>query len=77
MLSGPGATMSTDMTADQLDPARMERALDRLAEHCELTARRHSRIEERRVAVQARLEHELGTELARTLIRGLAFAPAA
>jgi hypothetical protein len=53
----------------------MERALDRLAEHCELTARRNSRIEERRVAVQARLELELGSDLARTLLRGL--APAA
>jgi hypothetical protein len=77
MLSGPGATMSTDMTADQLDRARMERALDRLAEHCELTARRQSRIDERRAAVRACLEHELGTELAHTLLRGLAFAPAA
>jgi hypothetical protein len=63
------------MTAAPLNPARMERALDRLAEHCELTARRNSRIEERRVAVQARLELELGSDLARTLLRGL--APAA
>jgi hypothetical protein len=53
----------------------MERALDRLAEHCELTARRQSRIEVRRMAVVARLERELGPELARTLLRGL--APAA
>jgi hypothetical protein len=77
MLSGARATISTDMTAVPLDPARMERALDRLAEHCELTARRQSRIEERRVAVLARLEHDLGTDLAHMLLRGLAFAPAA
>jgi hypothetical protein len=77
MLSGSFATMSTEMTGVPLDPAQVERALDRLAEHCELTARRQSRLEERRVAVQARLEHELGTDLARTLLRGLAFAPAA
>ena len=74
MLSGPGATMSTDMAAPQ-DPAGMERALDRLAEHCELTTKRQSRIEERRVAVLARLELELGPDHARTLLRGL--APAA
>jgi hypothetical protein len=58
-----------------MDPARLERALDRLADHCELTARRHARIEERRRVVRARLEHELGPELARMLLRGL--APAA
>jgi len=75
MLSGPGATMCKDMDAAPLDPARMERALDRLAEHCELTASRQSRIEVRRMAVVARLERELGTDLARVLLRGL--APAA
>ena len=74
MLSGRGATMSTDMAAP-LDRAHIERALDRLAEHCELTTKRQSRIEERRVAVLARLELELGPDLARTLLRGL--APAA
>jgi hypothetical protein len=67
--------MSTDMDAAPLDSARMERALDRLAEHCELTARRQSRIEVRRIAVVARLERDLGPELVRTLLRGL--APAA
>ena len=59
--------MSTDMAAPQ-DPAGMERALDRLAEHCELTTKRQSRIEERRVAVLARLELELGPDIARPLL---------
>ncbi|MGE5272277.1 MAG: hypothetical protein ACM3QU_00680 [Verrucomicrobiota bacterium] len=63
------------MTTASPDPARLERALDRLAEHCELTARRNTRIEERRRAVLALLEFELGPELARTLLSGL--APAA
>jgi hypothetical protein len=62
------------MTADPTDTARLERALDRLADHCELTARRQARIEERRQVVLARLERELGPELARTLLRGLASA---
>jgi hypothetical protein len=62
------------MSAAPLDTARLERALDRLADHCELTARRAARIEERRVVVRARLELELGPELARTLVRGLASA---
>jgi hypothetical protein len=63
------------MSAAPQNSARIERALDRLADHCELTARRHARIEERRVVVRQRLEQELGPELARTLLRGL--APAA
>ena len=63
------------MTTASPDPTRIERALDRLAEHCELTARRQARIEERRVAVRAQLEGFLGSELARTLLTGL--APAA
>jgi hypothetical protein len=63
------------MSAAPRDPARIERALDRLADHCELTARRQARIEERRIVVLARLERELGPELTRTLLRGL--APAA
>jgi hypothetical protein len=74
MSSGVGMTMSRHMTAPP-DPARIERALDRLAEHCELTAKRNARIEERRLAVRALLELELGPELARTLLSGL--APAA
>ena len=64
--------MSKDMTAAAPDPARIQRALDRLAQHCELTARRHARIEERRVAVRAQLEVVLGSELTRTLLTGLA-----
>jgi hypothetical protein len=60
------------MTAACPDPARIQRALDRLAEHCELAARRHARIEERRVAVLAQLEVTLGSELTRTLLAGLA-----
>ena len=75
MLSGPGATISKDMSAAPSDPARLDRALDRLAEHCELTARRQARIEERRRAVRVLLELELGPELTRTLLAGL--APAA
>jgi hypothetical protein len=63
------------MSAAPPDPARLDRALDRLAEHCELTARRQARIEERRVAVRVLLELELGPDLARTLLAGL--APAA
>jgi len=60
------------MTAASSDPARIQRALDRLAEHCELTTRRHAHIEERRVAVRAQLEVRLGSELTRTLLSGLA-----
>jgi hypothetical protein len=56
------------------DPARLERALDRLAEHCELSARRSAALEEHRAAVRARLEHELGSELTRMLLAGLAHA---
>jgi hypothetical protein len=59
----------------ELDAARYQRALDRLADHCELTATRQAVIEERRVVIQARLEHELGSDLARKLLAGL--APAA
>jgi len=58
-----------------IDPARFDRALDRLAEHCELQARRIAAIDERRAVVRARLEHELGSELTRRLLTGL--APAA
>jgi len=54
-----------------LDPLRCERALDRLFEHCELTGQRTKYIEQRRAAVLARLEQELGPELAFTLLGGL------
>ena len=53
------------------DLARFERALDRLSEHCDLAGRRMALIEERRVAVRARLEQELGPELTGTLLVGL------
>ena len=56
------------------DAARLDRALDRLAEHCELSARRSAALEEHRAAVRARLEHELGSELTRKLLSGLAHA---
>jgi hypothetical protein len=54
-----------------VDSARLERALDRLAAHCELAARRSEHLEQRRLSVQARLEQELGTELASRLLTGL------
>ena len=60
---------------EPLDPARLKRALDRLSEHCELTERRSVFMEERRAAVRARLEHELGPELTSTLLGGLAAVP--
>jgi hypothetical protein len=77
MLSGAGATIHRDMSAapQEFDAARYDRALDRLADHCELTAKRQAAIEERRAVVRARLEHELGSELTRRLLTGL--APAA
>ena len=55
-----------------LDPARLERALDRLSEHCELAGKRAAVIEDRRVVVRARLEQELGPELTTILLGGLA-----
>jgi hypothetical protein len=76
MLSGAPATILRRMSAapQNRDAARLERALDRLAEHCELNARRAAEIEERRAIVRARLEHELGSELTRVLLAGLASA---
>jgi hypothetical protein len=53
-----------------LDPARRERALDRLHEHTLLVGRLTAD-GRRRDAVRLRLEHELGPELARLLISGL------
>ncbi len=62
-------------TAPQpIDPARFDRALDRLAEHCDVVFRLTAHIEERRPVVRARLEQELGPELTRVLLRGLAAA---
>jgi hypothetical protein len=57
-----------------LDPARLNRALDRLYEHTVLVARMTDRVESRRAAVRARLERELGPELTRVLLTGLASA---
>jgi hypothetical protein len=76
MSSDAAGTMTGDMRGvpENDDPARLERALDRLAEHCDLTARRTTVIDERRAAVRARLEHELGSELTRKLLSGLARA---
>jgi hypothetical protein len=58
------------------DPARSRRALDRLAEDCELSVKRAAEIDKRRARVRARLEHELGPELTRTLLAGLVPAAA-
>jgi hypothetical protein len=55
-----------------LDAARLARALDRLAEHCEVVAKLNATIEDRRPVVRAALEQELGPELARVLLDGLA-----
>ena len=56
------------------DVARLERALDRLADHCESFGRMTARIEERRREVRAQLERELGPELVLRLLAGLASA---
>jgi hypothetical protein len=60
--------------AQPMDPARIDRALDRLAEHCEVVARMTAQVEERRPVVRERLEQELGPELAQMLLFGLAAA---
>jgi hypothetical protein len=62
-------TMS--VAPQQMDSARLERALDRLAAHCDLAARRSAAIADRRLTVRARLERELGPELTRVLLTGL------
>ena len=54
------------------DAARLQRALDRLAAHCELAARRAELIEQKRALVRTQLEQELGPELTRVLLSGLA-----
>ncbi len=56
---------------EPLDFSRRERALNRLFEHCELAGERAAFIEERRAAVRARLEHELGSELTGKLLASL------
>jgi hypothetical protein len=62
---------SMSVAPQPVDPARLDRALDRLAAHCEVVGRMSARIEERRPHVQAQLERELGPELTRTLLAGL------
>jgi hypothetical protein len=57
--------------APELDAARLDRALDRLAEPCEAIGRMTMAIEERRPQVRAELERELGPELTRTVLAGL------
>jgi len=59
---------------DPFDPARLDRALDRIAEHCEVVARLTARVEERRPVVRKQLEQELGLELTNKLLAGLARA---
>jgi hypothetical protein len=54
-----------------MDPARLDRALDRLAAHCEVVGRMTRHIEERRPQVRAQLERELGPELTQKLLAGL------
>jgi hypothetical protein len=54
-----------------LDTARLDRALDRLAEHCEVVARLTAHVDERRPVVRERLEQELGPELTLKLLSGL------
>jgi hypothetical protein len=56
------------------DQARVDRALDRLFDHCELYGQMTAQIEDRRVDVRAQLERELGPELTRLLLTGLASA---
>lgn len=63
-----------DVAPQSLDAARMERALDRLADHCEMVARRTAQVDERRLVVRERLEQELGAELTQRLLTGLVAA---
>ncbi len=55
-----------------MEEARLDRRLDHLAEQCEAIGRMTAAIEERRSPVREQLERELGPELARTLLAGLA-----
>jgi hypothetical protein len=63
-----------DVAPQSLDAARMERALDRLADHCEVVARLTAHVDERRLVVRERLEQELGAELTQRLLTGLVAA---
>lgn len=60
--------------AQPLDQDRLDRALDRLYEHMVLVAELTATVERRRPLVRARLERELGPELTRVLLSGLAAA---
>lgn len=55
----------------QMGSPRLDRALDRLADHCEAVTRMMDAIEDRRPVVLAQLERELGPELTRVLLTGL------
>ena len=57
-----------------LDFERRDRALDRIAEDCEVVARMTAQIESRRPLVRARLEQKLGPELTWKLLAGLTAA---
>jgi hypothetical protein len=63
-----------DVAPQSVDAARMERALDRLADHCEVVARLTAHVDERRLVVRERLEQELGAELTQRLLSGLVAA---
>jgi hypothetical protein len=74
MSSGAPRTISKSVSVapQPVDPARLDRALDRLAAHCEVVGRMSAPIDQRRPNVQAQLERELGPELTRTLLAGVA-----
>jgi hypothetical protein len=55
-----------------MNEARLDRALEHLAEHCEAIGRVTAASEERRPQVRAQVERELGPELTPTLLAGLA-----
>ena len=76
MSSDAFRTMSNVMSVapEHLDPARLDRALDRLAAHSEVVGRMTRPVEERRPQVRAQLERELGPELTRKLLAGLSTA---
>jgi len=54
-----------------MDPVRLDRALDRLAEHCDVVSRLTEHVDDRRFVVRQRLEQELGPELTQMLLAGL------
>jgi len=59
------------VASGHVDPARLDRALDRLAAHCEAVGRMTRHVEERRSShVRAQLERELGPGLTQKLLAG-------